>query len=43
MRGFSIDELKERPDPDIKAGNAIGRFMLFYRKIKDQIPDEPRH
>lgn len=45
MRGFSIDEIKniERPDPDIKAGNAIGRFMLFYRKIRDQIPDELRH
>ena len=32
-----------RSDPDIKAGNAIGRFMLFYRKIKDQIPEDPPH
>ena len=35
--------LSGKPDPDIKAGNAIGRFMLFYRKIRDQIPSEPRH
>lgn len=43
MRGFSIDKIKEleRPDPDIKAGNMIGRFMLFYHKFKEQTPDDP--